>query len=91
MKLLKPSIFGLITLYLLLSVETVIAQAGSTSTIYGETDLALDYANHSKYLLDGAPVASDLVPASLISLSASVNNVVWVEMGKGLLLSLIHI
>lgn len=85
MKLLKPSISGLIALYLLLSVETLVAQAGSTSTVYGETELSLSFANHSKYLLDGAPVDSDLVPASLISLSSSASNIVWVEMEKGLL------
>ena len=62
-----------------------LTQAGSLTTAYGDTTLALNHANHAKYLLDGAPVDAGLVPASLIRVDESVENLVWVEMEKGLL------
>ena len=52
---------------------------------YNETSLALNYSGSSNYLLDGTPVKSDLIPASLIKLDDSQEHIIWVEMEKGLL------
>lgn len=60
-------------------------QAGSSNRPQISDGLALNTVGNSNYLLDGAPVHSDLVPASLISLDDSQKHVIWVEMEKGLL------
>jgi murein L,D-transpeptidase YafK len=62
------------------------AQAGSNNaSVYGENAFALNVVGGLKSLIDGAPASSDLVPASLIKLDSSYENVIWVEMEKGLL------
>lgn len=73
-------------IYNLLFADFAFAQAGSVATsAFSENALALNIVSSSNYSLDGAPVNSDLVPASLIKLDNSHENVIWVEMEKGLL------
>lgn len=62
------------------------AQAGSIgASAYSDNSLALNVVQNSSFLFDGAPVDSDLVPSSLIKLDNSHENVIWVEMEKGML------
>ena len=77
----------LITLfvYSILSSNPAFSQAGSKpASAYGDA-LAINLSNPNRYMLDGAPVSSDLVPSSLIKLNDSEKHIVWVEMEKGLL------
>lgn len=79
-------LFVALTISFLAYSNSAFSQAGSSnnSASYGDYALALNYSG-SSYILDGAPVASDLVPASLIKLDSSHQQVIWVEMEKGLL------
>lgn len=81
----NSSCAGLLLICTLLIPSAVLAQASSIGTAETETILALNSFSQNNYLLDGAPIGSDLVPASLISLNDSIENIVWVEMEKGLL------
>ena len=89
MKLQKTRTAGPLIALLLSSItipNLALGQAGANNnSLYGGNAFALNISDQSGYLLDGAPVGSDLVPASLIRLDSSHENVVWVEMEKGLL------
>lgn len=78
----------LTTLFVLsaLSSNPAFSQAGSKqASAYGDHALAINLTSSNNYVLDGAPVTSDLVPSSLIKLDSSEEHIVWVEMEKGLL------
>ncbi len=80
-----PSVglFSLLLLYSLTNASGAYAQAGSGSD--ASYAFALNTTSNSTSILDGASVHSDLVPDSLIRLDGTQENVIWVEMAKGLL------